>query len=235
MVQAAPEISVGVVIPAAGSGQRLGGRRKQFRLLGRKPLLIHTVSIFENHPEIEAISIAAPSDEVDEVVALCRENKLHKLAAVVAGGRTRQDSVGAGLRALPHHVSIVLTHDAVRPFITAAEVSRLINQVRISGAAAIAAHVSDTLVRSRSGKAGEAVPREGLYRMLTPQGFRSNVLREAHKLASEADAYYTDEVTLVRAAGHEVDLVEGSPVNIKITTAADWELARWMWPAWESR
>lgn len=235
MAQAAPEISVGVVIPAAGSGQRLGGRRKQFRLLGQKPLLIHTVEIFDGHPQVRFIVIAAPPDDVDEVEDLCRTSDLRKVTTVVAGGRTRQESVRAGLDALPADTSIVLTHDAVRPFITATEVSRLIEVVSRSGAGVIAAPVSDTLVRSQSGKAGETVSRQGLYRMLTPQGFRADILRRAHDLASESGAQYTDEVTLVRAAGYDIELVEGSPMNIKITTAADWSLAEWMWPVWESR
>ncbi|MFV1979938.1 MAG: 2-C-methyl-D-erythritol 4-phosphate cytidylyltransferase [Rhodothermia bacterium] len=234
MADAAAEISVGVVIPAAGSGERLGGRRKQFRLLDGKPLLVLTSAIFQKHPQVSTIAVVAPGDDVRPVAELAQDFGLTKISAVVKGGATRQESVRNGLRALPRDTSLVITHDAVRPFVTADEVSRLIAETQRSGAAAIAAPVNDTLVRSKARTVGETVSRDGLFRMLTPQAFRYEILRRAHDLAAESDTPYTDEVTLVRAAGNRVTLVEGSVINIKITTESDWELAEWIWPAWKN-
>jgi 2-C-methyl-D-erythritol 4-phosphate cytidylyltransferase len=226
---------VGVVIPAAGSGERLGGRRKQFRLLEGKPLLVHTTAIFQDHPEISTIVVVAPEDDVRPLAELAQDFGLTKISAIVAGGSTRQESVRNGLGVLPSDTSLVITHDAVRPFVTTDEVSRLIAETRRSGAAAIAAPVSDTLVRSSAGTVGETVSRDGLFRMLTPQAFRYDILCRAHDLAAASGTVYTDEVTLVRAGGNRVTLVEGSAINIKITTKSDWELAELIWPAWRER
>ena len=232
MTETAPEIPVGVVIPAAGSGERLGGQRKQFRLLGGKPLLVQTVSAFQSHDDVSSIVVVAPSDAIGQVTAFCKDHDLGKVLAVVVGGQTRQDSVRIGVDALPDDTAIVITHDAVRPFIEADEISRLIGLVTLSGAASAAVSITDTLCRTDGGLAGESVSRDGLFRMLTPQGFRREVLLDAHE---KADRLYTDEVTLVRAAGYDVTLMEASPINIKLTTQADWDLAEWMWPAWRQR
>ena len=193
---------MGVVIPAAGSGERLGGRRKQFRLLKGKPLLVHTTAIFQEYPHVSTIVIVAPEDDVPQVAELAQDFGLTKISAVVAGGSTRQESVRNGLGALPGDTSLVITHDAVSPFVTTDEVSRLIAETRRSGAAAIAAPVSDTLVRSNDRNVGETVLRDGLFRMLTPQAFRYDILRRAHDLAATSGTVFTDEVTLVRAAGN---------------------------------
>lgn len=235
MSATAPEIAVGVVIPAAGSGHRLGGPRKQFRLLDGRPLLVQTASIFQNHSAISTIVIVVDEADQTHVRSVCRDFGLDKVSAVVAGGQTRQASIRCGLEALPENLGIVVTHDAVRPFITNAEISRLIEAVERTGAAAIAAPVSDTLVRSESGNAGKTVSRKGLFRMLTPQGFRREILLRGHEMAGESDILYTDEATLVKASGHEVALIEGNPLNIKITTPSDWELTEWLWPAWKTK
>jgi len=228
-------MSVGVVIPAAGSGARLGGPPKQFRLLDGKPLLIHTAAIFQDHPGVSTIAVVVPEDDVQSVTDLAQYFGLHKISAIVTGGSTRQESVRNGLKALPRDTAMVIAHDAVRPFVTTDEVSRLIAETRRSGAAAIAAPVSDTLVRYDNGEVGEAVSRDGLFRMLTPQAFRYDLLLKAHDVAAASGSVYTDDVTLVRASGHRVTLVEGSTTNIKITTKSDWELAEWVWPAWRDR
>jgi len=230
--QAAPEISVGVVIPAAGSGERLGGQRKQFRLLSGKPLLVQTALAFERHPRVAAIVIAAPQDGVTEIESLCQDFGLSKVSKVVAGGQIRQDSVRIGLNALPDETTIVITHDAVRPFVAADDIDRVVEEAARSGAASTVATVSDTLCRSNDQLAGETVPRDGLFRMLTPQCFRREILERAHEMATDE---FTDEVTIVRAAGYDVTMVETSPINIKITTQSDWDLAAWMWPAFVNR
>lgn len=204
-------------------------------MLGGRPLLIQTARVFDIHPSISSIVIAVPEAGVEEVRELCSTYGLGKIDAVVSGGRNRQESVWRGLEAVPSDISIVLTHDAVRPFISADEISKLIEAVRRTGAAAIAAPVTDTLVGSQDGNVAANIPREGVFRMLTPQGFDREVLEKAHRRADAEREVFTDEVTLVRSNGQSVCLVEGSVVNIKITTQADWDLTEWMWPAWEKR
>ena len=111
---------VAVLIPAAGEGTRLGGRRKQFRRLGGEPLLVQTLRVFERHPEVDHLLVAAPNEAIEALEAELRRVGLTKLTAVVAGGATRQESVRAALAAVPEGVDVVLVHDAVRPFVEAA-------------------------------------------------------------------------------------------------------------------
>lgn len=231
---AAEPLEVAVLLPAAGRGTRLGGKRKQFRTLGGKPLLVQTVSVFERHPAITHIIIAAPSDDVDAVSDRLRAEGMTKLSAVVSGGDARAASVRHALRAVPRSIDTVLVHDAVRPFLPPSALQDVVTAVHAHGAAALAIPVADTLRRGTpDGAFGETVPRDGLYRMQTPQGFRRTWLTDAHRAAARADAPpATDDVDLVQRIGHPVQIVEGTPRNFKITTPGDWTLAQQLWPDW---
>ena len=226
--------TVAVLIPAAGQGTRLGGHRKQFRRLGGEPLLVQTLRVFERHGEVDYLLVAAPVEATDALEAEFRRVGLSKLTAVVAGGDTRQASVGAALKAVPSDVEVVLVHDAVRPFVAAAHLSAVIQAVREFGAAALALPVVDTVRYGLDAHFGDTVPRAGLYRMQTPQGCRRDWFEEAHAQACRRPFQATDDVELVQRLGRPVQIVEGSPRNIKITTPEDWELAQLLWPHWEA-
>ena len=215
-----------VLVPAAGSGLRLGGERKQFRLLGGRPLLVRTLEVFERHPGIDHLIIAVPADAVDDTRVELGEAGLRNVHAVVAGGATRQASVGIALAAAPPEVELALVHDAVRPFVEAGHVTAVIEATARTGAAALAVPLADTLRRVRDGRFAETLPREGLFRMQTPQGFRADWLREAHARARAEGRTATDDVALVQALGRPVAVVPGSAHNFKVTTPADWELAQ---------
>ena len=223
---------VAVLVPAAGVGTRLGGRRKQFRTLGGQPLLIQTLRAFERHPSIDHLIVAAPPEDVQATTEMLREAGLEKLKAVVGGGASRQDSVRLALRAVPATANVVLVHDAVRPFIAAEAIRKVIDAVQAAGAAALAVPVADTLRRGNEGIFGDTVSRAGLYRMQTPQGFRRTLFEAAHRRARQADVTATDDVELVQQMGHDVRIVTGSPRNFKITTPEDWQLAQQLWPHW---
>lgn len=225
---------VAVLIPAAGEGTRLGGRRKQFRRLGGEPLLVQTLRVFERHPKIDHLLVAAPGEATEALEAELRRVGLSKLTAVVAGGSTRQESVRAALAAVPPTVDVVLVHDAVRPFVEARHLVAVIEAVRAKGAAALALPVVDTMRYGAKTGFGETVSREGLYRMQTPQGFRRDWFEDAHNKAGQQDVQATDDVELVQRLGRQVQIVVGSPRNIKITTPEDWELAQLLWPHWEA-
>ena len=221
--------SVAVLIPAAGVGRRLGGAKKQFRLLGGKPLFIRTLDVFDRHEEVDCIVIAVADEEKDSVTHQIAGENFSKDCAVVAGGSTRQFSVYAALRALPARANLVLVHDAVRPFVAEESISRLIDSVQHQGAAALAIPVADTLRSGESRVFKDTIPRNGLYQMQTPQGARRSWLEEAHKQALAEGWSATDDVELLQKTGYEVAIVEGSSMNFKITTQADWELARILW------
>ncbi|SHK92992.1 2-C-methyl-D-erythritol 4-phosphate cytidylyltransferase [Rhodothermus profundi] len=223
---------VAVLVPAAGQGSRLGGPRKQFRRLGGRPLLEQTLRAFAFHPEVDSLVVAVPADCVARISDSLQAAGLPKRWQVVAGGRTRQASVQAALAVLPPEIDLVLVHDAVRPFILPEQISAVIEATRRVGAAALAIPETDTVRRVHDHLLGETVPRRGLYRMQTPQGFRRDWLEAAHRQQEEAA---TDDVELVQRLGYPVACVPGSSFNFKITTAEDWELAQVLWPHWEAR
>ncbi|WP_022834437.1 2-C-methyl-D-erythritol 4-phosphate cytidylyltransferase [Salisaeta longa] len=224
---------VAVLVPAAGRGTRLGGPRKQFRMLGDAPLLVQTLRAFDRHPAVGHLIVAVPSTDVQATTDRLQEAALHKLSAVVSGGASRQASVAHALRAVPSPVEVVLVHDAVRPFIRPNYIEAVIEASRTHGAAALAVPVADTLRRGADGTFQDTVPRDGLYRMQTPQGFRRAWLERAHQ-APAPEAPRTDDVGLVQAQGHTVHIVEGSARNFKVTTPSDWALAQQLWPHWST-
>ncbi|PSQ73658.1 MAG: 2-C-methyl-D-erythritol 4-phosphate cytidylyltransferase [Bacteroidetes bacterium QH_9_64_21] len=223
---------VAVLVPAAGQGRRLGGTPKQFRTLGEHPLLVQVLLLFEQHPAVGHVVVAAPSGREGKVTDRLRTEGLSTLTAVVRGGEHRQASVRHALRAVPDPVDTVLVHDAARPFVSAAQVQAVVQAIREHGAAALAVPVADTLRRGGDGAFGDTIPRDDLYRMQTPQGARRAWLEEAHRQAVADDIVATDDVALVQRIGHDVHRVSGSRRNFKITTPEDWALAQHLWPAW---
>lgn len=233
VAKASKDNEVAVLIPAAGEGTRLGGRRKQFRMLGGKPMLVQTLDVFERHPEVDHIIVATPAEAVRPLRQELRRIGITKLMNVVSGGLTRQDSVAAALGETPDSVEVVLVHDAVRPFVRLSQVSAVIKAARDEGAGALAVPVTDTIRKGDENLFAETVPREKLYRMQTPQGFRRNWFQDAHVAAADNEYYATDDVDLVQHKGYPVQIVEGGELNVKITTPEDWERATQFWPMWE--
>lgn len=233
-----PSGQVAVIIPAAGQGTRLGGHRKQFRVLGGKSVLVQTLLVFERHALVDHIIVATPEEAVVPLGYELRSVGISKLFDVVEGGESRQASVRAALSVLPKEVDVVLVHDAVRPFVRMSSVTAVIKTAKRLGAGSLAMPITDTvrkIVLPESGDIsfGEMVPREELVSIQTPQGFRPDWLKEAHKKAIENDTEATDDVLLVQNLGYDVYPVAGCSLNIKITTQQDWELALRYWDQWQ--
>ncbi len=228
MAEPKPDL-VAVLIPASGKGSRLGGRRKQFRRLGGEPLIVRTMRAFQEHDAIDCIVVAAPADARSALEVELRRCGISKLVAVVCGGASRQASVHAALCVVPPEITTILVHDAVRPFVEPGHIDAVIAGVQCCGAAALGVPVSDTLRYADRGVYGETVPRAGLYRMQTPQGFRRDWFEEAHTAAEKQKLRASDDVELVRKMGHPVEIIAGSSLNVKITTPDDWEIAQLVW------
>lgn len=221
------------LIPAAGLGARFStsGGNKVFAPLAGQPLLRYTVGAFAEHARIDGIVVVTGADDVRR----CREALagLDKVMAVVAGGATRQESVGIGLFALgAEPADVILVHDGARPLVTTALINRCIDGVQASGSAVAALPVSDTLKSASSEPAASASPiitgdiaRDGLWAVQTPQAFPYQTLLNAHVAASADDFTGTDEASLVQHLGDPVHLVMGSTDNIKVTRAEDLALA----------
>ena len=210
-----------VLIVAAGTGSRLGGVPKQYRLLGGRPLLQRTIDACLECEMVDLVLCVIATEQGDAYAASVVADP--RLLPPVMGGRTRQASVLSGLRALaPHDLETVLIHDAARPYVSPELIERVVASVGDAEGALPALAVTDTLVRAEGDVAGDHVPRNGLYRAQTPQGFRYTDILKAHEGATDA---FTDDASLARAAGLAVRLVPGEHANEKITTREDFAVA----------
>jgi 2-C-methyl-D-erythritol 4-phosphate cytidylyltransferase len=218
-------LDVGVLLPAAGRGERAGaGDIKQFRPIAGVPMLLRAVRPFANHVRVRQIVIALPQEHVARPPDWLADLVGQRLRTV-GGGATRAASVRAALRALDPACTLVLVHDAARPFVSQAEIDEVIAATERTGGALAAIPISDTVKRAgRDRTVAETVPRDDLWRALTPQGFSRRVLEEAYARAGD-DWEATDDAALVAAAGTPVVLVEGRTTNIKVTTPDDFLLA----------
>jgi 2-C-methyl-D-erythritol 4-phosphate cytidylyltransferase len=223
---------VGVVVPAAGSGRRLGGGgAKALVPLAGRALLVHAVAAMDANRRVAAVVVVGHPDALEATAKLLAEEGVAKLAAVVAGGPTRQASVAAGLRALPPGPGYVAVHDAARPLVAPGAVDRLLAALQEAEADGVAGVVPglpvvDTVRRvDAAGRSGGVVDRERLRAMQTPQLFVRLILEEAHRLALRDGVEGTDEAALVELAGHPVQVVPGDPENLKVTTPLDLAVA----------
>ena len=224
---------VTAIIPAAGKGQRMGGQQKQFRLLGNRPLFIQTLHVFDAHPHIRTMVVAAPPEAHGSIQEYTRQANFSTPIRITTGGASRQQSVENALKLAPAATDVILVHDAVRPFIRLKDLSRIIEAILRYGAAALAIPEVDTLRRVTGDVFQDTVDRKGLYRMQTPQGALPDQLKQAFTWAQSHQYLATDEVALLQQAGFTVHYIPGTPYNIKITTPEDWEFASNFWPCWE--
>ncbi len=225
------------IIVAAGRGVRAGpGGPKQYRLLSGRAILAHTAEAFLSHPDVTNVRVIVHADDHDLYAEAMGDLLSHeKLLPPVNGGAERQDSVRLGLESLGDNPpSGVLIHDAARPFIDAGTIERVIDALKTCPGAIAALPVFDTIKKETQKEVGkeqsrqpaeiaETVPRGGLWRAQTPQGFQFQQILAAHQKA--AGQTLTDDAAVAEAAGLTVRLVAGSPDNMKITQAEDFGMA----------
>ncbi len=222
-------MNVHVLVPAAGSGRRVGASlKKQYLDLGGRPILVQTLSRLAAVQQVTAIHVIVPADEI----AYCREEiveqyRLDKVSRIIAGGSERQDSVRNGLEDCGAVAGdVVLVHDAVRPFFPALQIGPLVQRAAAVGAAVLAIPVQDTIKEVFDGHVRATLDRRLLWQVQTPQAFRFEQLREAHRRAVAAGFAGTDDASLVEWCGWPVAVLAGHAHNFKLTTPADLALAR---------
>ena len=209
------------IIVGAGHSQRMDGIDKVFAPLGGRPLLCHSVEVFEASPLIKRIIVALSQDNLDHGRELAAARGWHK-ARLCVGGERRQDSVRAGLDCLDGAEWIVV-HDAARPMLTADLIERGLQAAQRSGAAVCAVPIADTVkLIGAYDTIIETLPRERLRAVQTPQVFRYSLLMAAHRATATTA---TDDAAMVEALGHHVVIYEGSMENIKVTTPVDLSFA----------
>lgn len=226
---------VTAVIPAAGVGVRMGKQTpKPYLLVAGKPILAHTLEVFESIKEIREVVLAVHPNDLD----YCQERVIaeygfKKVLRLVPGGKERQDTVYHALKSLQREegLEVILVHDGVRPFITPEQVRRVIQGARRFGAAILGIPAHDTLKRVDSqGQVIQTLERRDIWQIQTPQAFQAALLWRAYVEAYSRDFYGTDEASLVEALHLPVVVVPGSPMNLKITTPEDLQLAEALLP-----
>ena len=222
------------ILPAAGMGTRMGGETpKQFLELDGSPILLHTLRRLASCELITEIIVATRADEMNRIEERCHHEKFRQPVRVIKGGPTRQESVTAALEHIGDDVELVAVHDAVRPFVTREQISRVIEEARKRGAAILGIPAMDTVKEVKRSSLPQdvalitgTIPRERIVLAQTPQVFRTKLLKEAFAKAAADGVNASDEAGLVERLGHDVHVVHGTERNIKITKPSDMELAR---------
>lgn len=211
------------IIMAAGKGKRMQTTvSKQFLPIGGKEILAWTVEVFEKSPLVQEILLMASADGKEDVQTLCETYGWKKVAAVLEGGKERQNSVANGLAAVGKETDIVLIHDGVRPFVTEEMIADSIAAAQQFGGAVIGVPAKDTIkVCSQEGMAIETPDRSTLWQIQTPQTFQRDLIVQAYQKADKEGFLGTDDASVAEFAGHQVKVVMGSYRNIKITTKED--------------
>ncbi|WP_127508989.1 2-C-methyl-D-erythritol 4-phosphate cytidylyltransferase [Paenibacillus humicus] len=218
----------GAVIVAAGRGTRMGTpESKQFLLLRGKPVLVHTLELFQRMDAIREIVLVTGAADAERCRRWCGEYGLTKVAAIMEGGSERQHSVRIGLDSLSADWALV--HDGVRPLVSEAAVSACLARAEETGAAVLAVPVKDTIKKVDAAGIIESTPdRSSLWAIQTPQAFRRARLREAHERALADGFLGTDDSMVVERLGDPVAVAEGEYTNIKITTPEDLPYAEFL-------
>lgn len=215
------------IIMAAGKGKRMQTAvSKQFLPVCGKEILAWTVDVFEKSPLVDTILLMASADGKEDVQHLWNTYGWKKVAAVLEGGKERQNSVANGLAAVGEETDIVLIHDGVRPFVTEEMIADSMVAAQAYGGAVIGVPAKDTIkVCSADGLAVETPDRSTLWQIQTPQTFQRDLIVNAYEKADRDGFLGTDDASVAEFAGHQVKVVMGSYRNIKITTKEDLVIA----------
>ena len=224
------------LIFAGGTGQRMNTRSvpKQFLQLHNKPIIVYTLEQFNEHPEIDAIVIACLESHIDYMKKLDDHFDLHKVKAVVPGGKTGQESIYNGLSAIKELCTasgedpVVLVHDGVRPLIDQDTITACLRCVEQHGNAVTVVPAQETIVADcRDGLVGNIMARNRCSMARAPQCFYLSDLLKCHSQAiAQGRSDFIDSASLMQFYGHDVYTVEGKMENIKITTPMDFYIFR---------
>jgi len=215
---------ISAIIVSAGRGIRMGTEvAKQYLPLGGRPILYHTLAVFDKLSFIDRIFVVVRDDER----SYCRKKVIDpfnfkKNIEILSGGTDRQDSVYNGLLAAELEDSLVIIHDGVRPFVPPELIGVCVSIARDTGACVPGIPAGDTLKKvDKTGKIEQTIPRNSVWQVQTPQVFRYSLIREAHEKARQEGFRATDDSQLVERVGGSVKIVNGSRYNMKITDPED--------------
>ena len=217
--------NVTAVIPAAGQGSRMKSSiNKQFLNLLDRPVLAHTLAVFESNDKIDSIIVVVKEEEMQ----ICRSKVIAaypftKVKAVIPGGRERWESVAKGLEQCNVDTGMVVVHDGARPLLTCSLLDHVLEAAAIYGAAIAAVPVKDCIKEVERDTVATTLNRNRLWAVQTPQAFRYELLKKVYAAPIPEVVY--DDAMLVEQYGHPVKVVNGDYANIKITTPEDLRVA----------
>ncbi|HYJ12659.1 MAG TPA: 2-C-methyl-D-erythritol 4-phosphate cytidylyltransferase, partial [Thermomicrobiales bacterium] len=206
-----------VVIVAAGRGERFGVASKVLALAGGRSLLGWSLRSATTSSVVRDVIVVAAEQSMSGIRAVVNAGCWKVPVKVVVGGSRRQDSVAAGVAAAPDGCDVILVHDAARPLATPEQFTSCALAALATGAAIVATPVADTLKRVEHDVVQSTVSRAGLWAAQTPQGFQRERLLSALHLTADQHVEYTDEASLMESLGHNVAIVPGSRLNLKVT------------------
>ena len=218
-------MKITAIIPAAGDGERFG-EKKQLKLLNGRPLIFHTIQPFVKSELINEIIVVVPKENVNQMARELKSTLTSKKIKVLPGGETRQQSVNNGLINSDKESELICIHDGVRPFVTSILIEKVIKASMEHDGAILAAPSTDTIKKVMGDQILETLPRETIWRAQTPQVFSKPALIEAIQIAIDEKLEGTDEASILEKIGYQIGFVEGSSLNIKITTKEDWIFAK---------
>ncbi|WP_018156987.1 IspD/TarI family cytidylyltransferase [Demetria terragena] len=220
------------VIFAGGIGSRMNSQAqpKQFLEIHGKPIIVHTLEHFEEHPEVDAIAIAILPEGRDHLERLVRRHELSKVRWIVDGGATGQQSRHAALVAVANDQppeTIVLIHDGVRPVINRALIDANLESVRRHGSAITCTKFNETVISTPTDRVEDVIPRDHIYAAQAPQSFRlQDILSVYERAVADGELDSIDSCTLMHSYGYPLHRVVGPRSNLKITTAEDYYVCR---------
>jgi 2-C-methyl-D-erythritol 4-phosphate cytidylyltransferase/2-C-methyl-D-erythritol 2,4-cyclodiphosphate synthase len=213
-------VKAGAIIPAAGEGRRMGGVPKLFLPLGGKPLILHTLRPFLQNPNIKEIVVAVRGEDLEKTKDILKGLPVK----VIVGGKVRQETVRLALEAIDESLELLAIHDGARPFLSSQLLQACLEAGEKFGAIVPALPIYDTIKKGDEW-VERTISREGLYTVQTPQVFRAELIKEAHRKAYEDGYVGTDDASLVERMGIKVRMIRGEKTNIKITDPEDLEIA----------
>ncbi|MEZ6041401.1 MAG: 2-C-methyl-D-erythritol 4-phosphate cytidylyltransferase [Planctomycetaceae bacterium] len=216
-----------VILPAAGQSSRFSGfrRKKPFVELKGRPVWVRTAEHFANHPDVCQTILVVSPDDIEWFKEQFRANLAFMTLTLVEGGKTRAESVENGLKVVADQAEFVAVHDAARPLLTKQWIDSVFDAARKFGAAIPGLPISSTVKRlTPRNSISETVDRTSLVQAQTPQVFKKSLLLDAYSACKDLTAT-TDDASVVEQFGHAVFVVDGWPMNIKITTPEDFRLA----------
>jgi 2-C-methyl-D-erythritol 4-phosphate cytidylyltransferase len=199
------------------------GERKLFLNLGGRPLISWSLETFLGMSDLgDVVVVVHHEDRIRSEEILLENGDIGERVRIVTGGSERQDSVYEGLKNLGNHGDIIIVHDGARPFVTLNTIHSAVGKVNREGVGVIAATpVKDTIKRVVNGKIVETLPRKLIWSVQTPQVFPAEMLMRAYEIAMKDGFYSNDDAALCERLGYPVEVIEGDPENIKITTPDD--------------